>query len=187
MINARAVFVIGLLSVLLVNDSGTCDQGGSVATKARIETSMGTITVELYPHEAPKTVENFVTLAKKGFYDGLLVHRVIPHFMIQTGDPNGNGTGGPGYTFADEFSPKLRHDKPGRLSMANAGPNTNGSQFFITQAPTPWLDGKHTIFGQVVEGQDVVDKIAGVPRDGSDKPKTPVAITRIVIDDAAAR
>jgi peptidyl-prolyl cis-trans isomerase B (cyclophilin B) len=124
-----------------------------------IETDKGTISLELYDGRAPKTVENFETLAGKGFYDGLTFHRVIPDFMIQTGCPQGTGTGGPGYTFEDEFHPELRHDGPGVLSMANAGPNTNGSQFFITHVPCPWLDGKHAVFGKVTEGQDVVDAI----------------------------
>ncbi len=124
-----------------------------------IETSKGTISLELYDGRVPKTVENFETLAGKGFYDGLKFHRVIPDFMIQTGCPQGTGTGGPGYTFEDEFHPELRHDGPGVLSMANAGPNTNGSKFFITHVPCPWLDGKHAVFGKVTEGQDVVDAI----------------------------
>ena len=128
--------------------------------QATIETNKGTIVLELYPEKAPKTVKNFVTLTEKGFYDGLVFHRVIPDFMIQTGCPDGRGTGGPGYTFEDEFHPELRHDGPGILSMANAGPNTNGSQFFITHVPCPWLNGKHAVFGRVTEGQDVVDAIA---------------------------
>ena len=132
--------------------------------KAVIETTKGTIVVELYRDKTPKTVENFITLAKKGFYDGILIHRVIPNFMIQTGDPEGTGRGGPGYTFKDEFSPDLHHDVPGVLSMANSGPNTNGSQFFITLAPTPWLDGKHSVFGKVVDGQSVIDEIGKVSR-----------------------
>jgi peptidyl-prolyl cis-trans isomerase B (cyclophilin B) len=127
--------------------------------KATIKTNKGTIKLDLYDDKAPKTVENFETLAKKGFYDGLKFHRVIPDFMIQTGCPNGTGTGGPGYKFKDEFHKDLKHDGPGVLSMANAGPNTNGSQFFITHVATPWLDGKHSVFGRVTEGQDVVDSI----------------------------
>lgn len=136
----------------------------------KIETTLGAIVIELFPKEAPKTVENFLTLAKKGYYDGIIFHRVIPGFMIQTGDPTGTGTGGPGYMFADEFSKSLRHDRPGRLSMANSGPGTNGSQFFITHGPTPHLDDRHSIFGQVIEGQEVVTKIGAVPRDRRDKP-----------------
>lgn len=126
---------------------------------ANIVTNKGTIRLQLHDDKAPKTVENFETLAAKGFYDGLKFHRVIPDFMIQGGCPEGTGTGGPGYTFADEFHPELKHGGPGALSMANAGPNTNGSQFFITHVATPWLDGKHSVFGRVLEGQDVVDAI----------------------------
>ncbi len=126
---------------------------------ARFKTARGEILVDLFASKAPMTVENFVTLARAGFYDGTTFHRVIPGFMAQGGDPDGTGRGGPGYQFADEFSPELRHSGPGVLSMANAGPNTNGSQFFITLAPTPHLDGRHTIFGQVTGGMDVVRSI----------------------------
>lgn len=151
-------------------------------TKVKIETTMGDIIAELYADEAPNTVNHFVTLAEKGFYDGIIFHRVIANFMIQTGDPTGTGTGGPGYEFADEFSPQLRHDKPGVLSMANSGPNTNGSQFFITEVPTPWLDGKHSIFGQVTEGMDVVKQIASAPRDLRDnKPLEEIAMRKVTI------
>ncbi len=149
--------------------------------KIKIETTMGDIYADLYQAEAPKTVANFVTLAKKGFYDGVIFHRVIPEFMIQTGDPTGTGMGGPGYKFADEFSPKLRHDKPGVLSMANSGPNTNGSQFFITEAATPWLNDRHSVFGTVTKGMDVVTKIANAPRDGSDKPLQKIAMTKVTV------
>ncbi len=126
---------------------------------ATIETPKGNIRLKLYDDKAPQTVANFEKLAGQGFYDGLKFHRVISDFMVQAGCPQGTGTGGPGYTFADEFHPDLKHDKPGVLSMANAGPNTNGSQFFITHVPTPWLDNKHSVFGEVLEGQDVVDSI----------------------------
>src|SRR5437867_3989570 len=126
---------------------------------ATIDTSRGTIKLKLHADKVPKTVENFEKLAKQGFYNGLKFHRVIDNFMIQTGCPQGTGTGGPGYKFADEFHPSLKHSGPGVLSMANAGPNTNGSQFFITHVATPWLDGKHSVFGQVTEGQDVVNAI----------------------------
>jgi peptidyl-prolyl cis-trans isomerase B (cyclophilin B) len=124
-----------------------------------IETNKGTIRLRLEDEKAPKTVANFEKLAGQGFYDGLKFHRVIADFMIQTGCPQGTGTGGPGYKFADEFHKDLKHNGPGVLSMANAGPNTNGSQFFITHVATPWLDGKHSVFGRVLEGQDVVDSI----------------------------
>jgi cyclophilin family peptidyl-prolyl cis-trans isomerase len=126
---------------------------------ATIATDLGDVVVELYADKVPATVNNFVFLAREGFYDGCTFHRVIKDFMVQGGDPSGTGRGGPGYTFKDEFDPKLKHDKPGVLSMANAGANTNGSQFFITHVPTPWLDGKHSVFGQVTTGLDVVNKI----------------------------
>ncbi len=126
---------------------------------ATIETARGTIRLELHDDKAPKTVANFEKLAGQGFYDGLKFHRVIADFMVQAGCPQGTGTGGPGYTFEDEIHPELRHDGPGVLSMANAGPNTNGSQFFVTHVATPWLNGKHSVFGRVTEGQDVVDAI----------------------------
>lgn len=126
---------------------------------ATIETNKGTIRLRLEDEKVPKTVANFEKLVQQGFYDGLKFHRVIPDFMIQTGCPQGTGTGGPGYKFADEFHKELKHNGPGVLSMANAGPNTNGSQFFITHVATPWLDGKHSVFGRVLEGQDVVDSI----------------------------
>jgi len=126
---------------------------------AEINTTRGAIRIQLFDDKTPKTVENFVKLANKGFYDGLKFHRVIPDFMIQTGCPEGTGRGGPGYRFNDEIHPDLKHDGPGILSMANAGPNTNGSQFFITHVACPHLDGKHTVFGRVLEGQDVVNAI----------------------------
>jgi peptidyl-prolyl cis-trans isomerase B (cyclophilin B) len=128
---------------------------------ATIKTARGTIELELYDDKTPKTVENFEKLVNDGYYNGLKFHRVIPNFMVQGGCPQGNGTGGPGYQFEDEFHPELKHDGPGILSMANAGPNTNGSQFFITHVATHWLDGKHSVFGRVTSGQDVVDAIRG--------------------------
>jgi cyclophilin family peptidyl-prolyl cis-trans isomerase len=147
-------------------------------------TTLGDIRIEVYRDRAPKTAENFLTLAKKGFYTGLSFHRVIPGFMIQGGCPKGDGTGGPGYTIPDEFSPSLRHDGPGVLSMANAGPNTGGSQFFITLAATSWLDGKHAVFGHVRGGQDVVEKIAAVPRDSNDRPRSPVRVVDVTVAGA---
>jgi len=134
-------------------------KGSAENLQATIETNKGSIKIELFAKETPLTVANWVNLARRGFYDGLLFHRVIPNFMIQGGDPEGSGRGGPGYKFADEFVATLKHDGPGVLSMANAGPGTNGSQFFITHVATPWLDGKHTVFGKVTSGQDVVNKI----------------------------
>jgi peptidyl-prolyl cis-trans isomerase A (cyclophilin A) len=159
-------------------------------------TSIGDVVILLYDDKAPKTVANFVALAsgtkewtdpktgakvKRPLYNGTIFHRVIPGFMIQGGDPLGNGTGGPGYRFEDEFNPDLKHSKPGILSMANAGPDTNGSQFFITQKATPWLDGKHSVFGEVVKGQNVVDAIANVPRDSRDRPIKDVTLKEILI------
>ncbi|HZG35522.1 MAG TPA: peptidylprolyl isomerase [Gaiellaceae bacterium] len=147
-------------------------------TTATIHTSEGPISFELFPDEAPKTVENFTKLARDGFYDGLSFHRVIPDFMIQGGCPRGDGTGGPGYQFEDEFND--HKVERGALAMANAGPNTNGSQFFVvTTAAAPWLDGKHTVFGKITSGQDVADRIAAVERDSRDQPVDPVLIERI--------
>ena len=154
---------------------------------AEIETTLGLITVELFPREVPGTVKNFTALAEKGFYDGVLFHRVIPGFMVQTGDPTGTGRGGPGYSIPDEFSPKLRHDKAGVVSMANAGPGTGGSQFFITHGPVPHLDGRHAIFGQVISGQDVVVRIGDAPRDSSDRPKTPIKMVRVRLRPAGKK
>jgi peptidyl-prolyl cis-trans isomerase A (cyclophilin A) len=166
---------------------------------AVLETSLGEITCVLFRDKAPKTVDNFTGLAtgtrqftdpvtrqpsKRAFYDGLIFHRVIPDFMIQGGCPLGSGTGGPGYKFEDEFSPSLKFDKPGKLAMANSGPGTNGSQFFITVAPTAWLNNHHTIFGEVVKGYDVVEKISKVPRARQDKPTTPVVLTAVKILEA---
>jgi cyclophilin family peptidyl-prolyl cis-trans isomerase len=165
--------------------------GGSAEKKAAssetadmvvMETSMGTIKLRLFPNEAPKTVENFTKLADKGYYDKLIFHRVIDGFMIQGGDPQGTGVGGEsiwGKPFEDEFNEKLKFDRKGILAMANAGPNTNGSQFFITVAPTPHLNMHHTIFGEVTEGMDVVEAISKVPRDPNDKPLAPVVMKKV--------
>ena len=148
---------------------------------AKFETSQGDFTVELFEDKAPITTKNFITLVNKGFYNGLIFHRVIPDFMIQGGDPKGNGSGGPGYTIQDEFHPDLKHNSAGILSMANAGPNTGGSQFFITLAPTPWLDQHHSVFGKVVEGLDVVQTIGKVKTGANDKPIEDVTIKKITI------
>ena len=150
--------------------------------RAVIDTSLGTVTIELFEDRTPKTVGNFVKLAGDGFYDGLVFHRVIKDFMIQGGCPQGTGTGGPGYKFADEFHPELKHDAAGTLSMANAGPNTNGSQFFITLAPTPWLDQRHSVFGKVTGGMDVVEKIGAVETGAGDRPKADVKMTSVKIE-----
>ena len=149
---------------------------------ATFKTEKGDFEVELFADKAPKTVNNFVFLARDGFYDGVTFHRVIADFMAQGGDPTGTGTGGPGYKFADEFHPDLKHSKPGILSMANAGRNTNGSQFFITYAPTPWLDGKHAVFGHVVKGMDVLRSIT--MRDPSTARTPGVVIKTIEIAEA---
>jgi len=164
---------------------------------ATLQTSQGTVVVRLFPDHAPKTVRNFVELAEGGrqwtdprtgrataakLYDGTVFHRVIPDFMIQGGDPLGNGRGGPGYRFADEIHPDLVFDRPYLLAMANAGPGTNGSQFFITVAPTPWLNGKHTIFGEVIEGTDVVDRISRVKTGSQDRPAEDVTVESVTVD-----
>ncbi|OGK30131.1 hypothetical protein A3D08_00425 [Candidatus Roizmanbacteria bacterium RIFCSPHIGHO2_02_FULL_43_11] len=148
---------------------------------AVLETNKGNITITLYTKEAPKTVNNFIFLAQKNFYDGTIFHRIIKDFMIQGGDPLGNGTGGPGYMFEDELNASLQFNKPGMLAMANRGPNTNGSQFFITTVETPWLDGKHTIFGYVTKGMDVVKAIENVEIGQSDKPVKDVVIKDVEI------
>ncbi len=165
---------------------------------ATFDTNRGTFKVKLYNDKSPKTVENFVGLAtgtkewtdpktgekvKRPFYDGLVFHRVIKDFMIQGGCPLGTGTGGPGYRFNDEFHPELKHSKPGLLSMANAGPNTNGSQFFITTVPTPWLDNRHAIFGEVTEGYDVVDAIGKTKTGPMDRPVEAVVINKVTITE----
>ncbi|HYY03087.1 MAG TPA: peptidylprolyl isomerase [Gaiellaceae bacterium] len=150
--------------------------------RATLQTNHGTIELELFPTDAPKTVDNFAKLARDGFYDGVTFHRVIPDFMIQGGDPTGTGSGGPGYTFEDEIND--HKVERGALAMANAGPDTNGSQFFIvTTKSAPWLDGKHTVFGKVTDGMDVVDEISEVPRDARDKPEEPVLIERVEVVD----
>lgn len=164
---------------------------------ARFDTTEGTFTARLFADQAPKTVENFVALAEgskpwtdprtkqkvsQPYYDGVVFHRVISGFMIQSGDPLGQGTGGPGYTFADEFDPKLRHDKPGILSMANRGPNTNGGQFFVTLGPTPHLDDRHSVFGEVVEGLEVVQKIGATRTNDRDRPLTDIVIQKVTIE-----
>jgi cyclophilin family peptidyl-prolyl cis-trans isomerase len=148
--------------------------------QALIQTNHGPIQLELFPDDAPKTVDNFVKLANDGFYDQVIFHRVIPDFMIQGGDPTGTGSGGPGYSFEDEFND--HKVERGALAMANAGPNTNGSQFFIvTTESAPWLDGKHTVFGRVTEGMEVVDTISEVPRDSRDKPREDVVIEAVSV------
>lgn len=149
---------------------------------AHFTTNHGDFQVELFDDRAPETAGNFAKLAEDGFYDGLVFHRVIADFMIQGGCPEGSGRGGPGYTIDDEFHPELRHDGEGALSMANAGPNTGGSQFFVTLVPTPWLDGKHAVFGKVTEGMDVVHQIGKVKTGRGDRPKNDVRIESVRIE-----
>jgi cyclophilin family peptidyl-prolyl cis-trans isomerase len=151
-------------------------------TYARFDTSSGEFLFRLFAADTPRTTRNFVELAEKGFYDGVIFHRVIDNFMIQGGDPTGTGRGGPGYSFEDEFSPRLRHDRPGILSMANAGPNTNGSQFFITLAPTPHLNNRHSVFGEVVEGMEVVKAIGRTPTNDQDRPLRDVVMRSVRIE-----
>ncbi|MBI1821894.1 MAG: peptidylprolyl isomerase [Nitrospirae bacterium] len=192
----KGFFTFLLVFLMFPGVSLAADKKLAPGTYVVFDTTLGKITCVFYEKEAPKTVQNFIGLVegtkewedpkthqkvKKPFYDGLIFHRVIPNFMVQGGDPLGIGIGGPGYQFEDEFSPKLRFDGPGRLAMANAGPGTNGSQFFITQVPTPWLDGHHTIFGQVVEGQEIVDKMVAVPKGQNDKPITDIVMKKVTI------
>lgn len=188
--------VIALIATAFLCGATAHGQDKKGPVYAILTTSMGDIVVQLYEDKAPKTVANFIGLAtgskewadpktkektKRPLYNGTVFHRVIPNFMIQGGDPLGNGTGGPGYRFEDEFNPELKHSRPGIMSMANAGPNTNGSQFFITVAPTPWLDGKHSVFGEVVKGQEVVTAIANTPRDFADRPIKEVVLKEVTI------
>jgi len=198
--------IAGVLGLALLCTQVFAAEGTKSAWKEKqgmyaiFETSMGKIVCELFDNEAPKTVSNFTGLAegkkefldsktgkkeKKHFYDGLIFHRVIPKFMIQGGDPTGTGMGGPGYKFEDEIAASLKFDQPGKLAMANSGPGTNGSQFFITETATPWLNGHHTIFGQVVEGMDVVTKITSVERGVNDRPVTDVVIKKLTIETVA--
>ncbi len=168
----------GCMTMLAARPAAAATEKRRIAT---FETTMGTFKIELYNDLAPNTVKNFTDLAGKKFYDGIIFHRVIDRFMIQGGCPRGNGTGGPGYEIPDEFGKGLKHDKPGILSMANSGPNTGGSQFFITLVPCPWLDGKHAIFGHVIEGMDIVEKIGKVPTDSQDRPLKKVIIEKLTI------
>lgn len=199
-IGMKVTMMLGGAALLLgsmMATPGNAQTKRAPGTYAVIETSMGTIVCELFEKTAPITVKNFVDLAegnkewthprtgekkKSHYYDGLIFHRVIPDFMIQGGDPLGEGYGGPGYKFKNEFSPDVKFDKPGRLAMANAGKDTNGSQFFITDVVVPLKAEDYTIFGQVVEGLDVVKKIARVPRNANDRPNTPVTMNKVTID-----
>jgi peptidyl-prolyl cis-trans isomerase A (cyclophilin A) len=191
----RLVAIMGLIAALCsAGETQAQEKKGPVY--ATLKTSMGDIVIQLFEDKVPKTVANFIELAtgtkewtdpktkekvKRPLYNGTIFHRVIPGFMIQGGDPLGSGTGGPGYRFEDEFHSDLRHSKAGILSMANAGPNTNGSQFFITFKATPWLDGRHSVFGEVVKGQNVVDAIGNVPRDLRDRPVKEIVLQEVII------
>lgn len=181
----KKIFIVCMLIICSMAAVACGSEEKSVKAEpatAVFETSMGTFEIKLATDLAPVTTGNFISLANKGFYNGLIFHRVIDNFMIQGGDPNGNGTGGPGYTIKDEFSSKLLHDSEGVLSMANAGPNTGGSQFFITLRDCPWLDGRHAVFGKVTKGMEVVRKIGKVDTDLNDKPLKDVVIKKITIE-----
>ena len=186
MLKFISILSLGIAILPFMISPSSADEENETETKrpvAKFETSMGDFRIELYSDLAPNTVKNFVDLAKKNFYDGVIFHRVIDKFMIQGGDPKGNGTGGPGYTIPDEFGDGLKHDAPGILSMANAGPNTGGSQFFITLVPTPWLDGRHAIFGHVIEGMNVVEAIGHTKTGRNDRPVEDVVIKTITIEE----
>lgn len=183
------IFAYGKLNNVNSNnsDKGYFSMSDSI-TVAIIKTNVGTIEIELFADQTPKTVENFVGLTEKGYYNGIIFHRVIKDFMLQAGDPTGTGRGGASFwggKFDDEFVSDLKHDTPGILSMANAGPNTNGSQFFITLVPTPWLDGKHTVFGKVINGMDVVNAIGEVKTAAGDKPVDEVVMEEVTIEKRA--
>ncbi|RLG14337.1 MAG: peptidylprolyl isomerase [Candidatus Nanohalarchaeota archaeon] len=168
-----------------VNNSATTLKDNIMENRiAVIQTNHGTMEFELFEKRAPITTKNFIDLANKKYYDNLTFHRVIKDFMIQGGCPKGDGTGGPGYAIKDEFHPELKHSSAGVLSMANAGPNTGGSQFFITLVPTPWLDGKHAVFGKIIKGEDILKEIGNVKTGAMDKPVEPVIIEKITIKDA---
>lgn len=184
----KKLILLALVLVILAsgcvagNENWIDDTGGTMANRhAVFDTSMGTFEVEMFEDKAPVTTGNFIKLAEEKFYDGLVFHRVIEGFMLQGGDPNGDGTGGPGYHIKDEFHPDLKHDSEGILSMANSGPDTGGSQFFVTLAPTDWLDGKHAVFGKVDKGMDVVRNIGKVATGTMDRPETPVVINSVKI------
>lgn len=200
LIRLTLLFSVPAILLAACSQAGTAETGGakspSSGMSVTFDTTLGQITCQLFEKEAPQTVANFTGLAegtqewrdpqtgqkvKTNFYDGLIFHRVIPQFMIQGGDPLGTGTGGPGYQFQDEFHPDLKFDRPGRLAMANAGPNTNGSQFFITEVPTPHLNNRHTIFGQCTEGMDVLKKIAQTPAGAGNRPTQDVVMNKVTI------
>lgn len=176
----KRIFLLGIILLLVSCSNG---QGGEKMANrvAVIETNHGTMEIELFEDKAPITTKNFIDLAEKGFYDGVIFHRIIANFMVQGGDPDGLGTGGPGYTIQDEFHMELKHDKKGIISMANSGPNSGGSQFFITLVPTPHLDDKHAVFGVLISGEDVLDEIGAVQTGAGDKPLEDVVMTKVTI------
>ena len=187
-----AVVVIAASAYFIFNQNGNSEEetlnrvnGNSeeetLNRVAVIETNLGTMEIELFNDKAPRTVSNFVDLIEKGFYDGVIFHRIISGFMIQGGDPTGTGRGGPGYTIDDEFHPDLKHDSKGILSMANAGPNTGGSQFFITLAPTPHLDNRHAVFGKLIKGEEILDKIGAVETDANARPSNEIKMIKVTI------
>tara|TARA_Y100000310_G_scaffold339022_1_gene430375 strand:- start:7058 stop:7609 length:552 start_codon:yes stop_codon:yes gene_type:complete len=180
----KIVFGIFLIFLIVGCSNKTMNKGDIMTNRvAVIETSHGVMEIELFEKRAPITTKNFIDLANKGFYDETVFHRIIKEFMVQGGDPKGDGTGGPGYSIKDEFHPELKHDKAGILSMANAGPDTGGSQFFITLIPTPWLDNKHAVFGQIVKGEDVLEEIGSVETGAMDKPVEPVVMKKVTIKE----
>jgi len=183
--NSKVLLIIVVIvasGYFIFNQNGNSEEE-TLNRVAVIETNMGTMEIELFEDKAPRTVSNFVDLIEKGFYDGVIFHRIISGFMIQGGDPTGTGRGGPGYTIDDEFHPDLKHDSKGILSMANAGPNTGGSQFFITLAPTPHLDNHHAVFGKLIKGEEILDKIGAVETGPNDKPINEVKMIKVTIID----
>lgn len=177
------IFLALIVLTLLFTSYGLAPAQTTTGTTVEMQTTMGTIKIKLYTDKAPVTTQNFIDLVNKGFYDGIIFHRVIDGFMIQGGDPTGTGMGGSGKKIPDEFSPDLKHSKAGILSMANAGPNTGESQFFITLAATPWLDGHHSVFGEVIEGMDVVSAIGKVKTGLNDRPAEDVKIIKATISE----
>ena len=178
---AIIAIVVIVASAYFILDQNGINEGENLSKVAVIETNMGTMEIELFEAKAPETVKNFVKLIEEGFYDGVIFHRIISGFMIQGGDPTGTGMGGPGYKIDDEFHPDLKHDSKGILSMANAGPNTGGSQFFITLAPTPHLDNRHAVFGKLIKGEEILDKIGAVDTGPNDKPINEVKMIKVTI------
>jgi len=181
--NSKVLLIIVVIvasGYFIFNQNGNSEEE-TLNRVAVIETNMGTMEIELFEDKAPRTVSNFVDLIEKGFYDGVIFHRIISGFMIQGGDPTGTGMGGPGYEIDDEFHPDLKHDSKGILSMANAGPNTGGSQFFITLAPQPHLDNRHAVFGKLIKGEEILDKIGAVETDANARPSNEIKMIKVTI------